>query len=568
MGIQKIIELLPPPYRRYGIGVTVSVLLRAIFNFAGLAILIPVFMLLFDSNGMDQNSILGKFRHWTNISDDTTFVIIVCAIILCFIVLKNVVNILLGTFQVKYVTSLYRYYSGKLFENYYKRGLLFIKSSHTTALSHKINGVCYSFSQNVLSLSFTMMGEAVLLLFIWGALALYSFKIAIFTVCCLLPIMWFYFYTVRKELVKNGRAENDARRKQARIVSETLKGYVEMEINNAFPLFQQQFQEGLSLISYYRERTDRVLRIPAGVIEIGVAVIMILLVLLSRGNNEMKILFGIFAVAILRMLPAIKTLMTGWAQLKNNTYVIDVIKEAVDFDKEEKLDSGTVFEPIAFNREIKVDNITFSFPDSTEKEKPVFDNFSITIHKGERVGICGSSGVGKSTLFNLLLGFYSPQKGDIYIDGKPLDETTRRAWHSIIGYVPQDVFIIDGTLMENIALGEAIETIDRNRIMDVLEQASLKTFVDTLPEGIDTRIGENGSRLSGGQRQRVGIARALYKQVEILFFDEATSSLDSLTEREITEAINDLSVKHKELTIVMIAHRESSLSFCDRKISL
>jgi len=568
MGIKQIIEILPRSYRQSALGVTFSVLLRAFFNFAGLAVLVPMFILMFNANEIGGSSILGKIRSWTNIADNNTFIIAVCIAIVVFIILKNVANELLGTFQIRYVNSLYRYYSAKLFESYYKRGLLYIKNENTTTLSHKINGVCFTLSQNVISLSFTMLGEAILLLFIWTALALYFFKIALFTVFCLLPIIWLYFYIVKRELEKNGRAENEVRRKQSRIVSEVFKGYVEMEVNNAYPLFKQQFEEGLAGISYYRERIDRVLRIPTGMVEVGIIIVMVLLVLISKGNNEIKVAFGIFAVTIVRMLPAIRTLMSGWAQLKNNVYTLDIIKEVIEFEKKEKDEKKIPADSVAFRHKIVLDKVDFCFPDSTKNEKPVIENFSMTVSKGEKIGICGVSGVGKTTLFNVLLGFYTPQSGSISVDGKPLNEINRNCWHAIIGYVPQDVFIIDGTLAENIAIGESSELIDRNRLLKSLEQANLKTFVDTLPEGIDTRIGENGSRLSGGQRQRVGIARTLYKQAEIILLDEATSSLDSATECEIIKTINELSDSNKRLTILMISHRESSLSFCDRIIRL
>jgi len=568
MSIKEIIAILPRSYRRSAAGVTFSVLLRAVFNFAGLAVLIPMFILMFNANEIGGNSLLGKFRYWTHIADENTFIIVICIAIVVFIILKNVVNELLGTFQIRFVNSLYRYYSTKLFGSYYKRGLLYIKNENSTSLAHKINGVCFSLSQGVLSLSFTMLGEAILLLFIWIGLALYFFKIALFTVFCLLPVIWLYFYIVRRELEKNGRAENEVRRKQARIVSETFKGYVEMEVNNAYPFFKRQFEEGLADISYYRERIDRVLRIPSGMVEVSIIIIMVLLVLISKGNNEIKVAFGIFAVTIVRMLPAVKTLMSGWAQLKNSSYTLDVVKEVLEFDKQEKDRKEIPAVPVNFQHKIVLDNIFFCYPDSTKSSKSIIENFSMTISKGEKIGICGISGVGKTTLFNILLGFYTPQRGSISVDGKPLSEINRTNWHALIGYVPQDVFIMDGTLAENIAFGESPESIDGNRLIKSLEQANLKTFVDTLPEGVDTHIRESGSRLSSGQRQRVGIARTLYKQAEILLFDEATSSLDFATESEIIKTINELSDNDNNLTILMISHRESSLSFCDRVIRL
>ncbi|GHV08564.1 hypothetical protein FACS1894160_3070 [Bacteroidia bacterium] len=409
-----------------------------------------------------------------------------------------------------------------------------------------------------------MVGEALLLLLIWGALLIYSFKIALLIAICFIPVIWIYLQAVRNKLQLYGKAENEARWKQWHIVTETFKGYAEVELNRMFPLFRKRFQDGLSEISYYREHTDRVLRIPGSMIECYVAAGMMVAVILIQGNNDLRLTFGIVAVGILRMLPALRTVIGGWTQLKNNAYVIGIIEEAQDESKT-KTDTGKLT-PISFHRQIEVRDITFRFPDAAAGDPPVIDHFSMTIAKGERIGLRGTSGIGKSTLFNLLLGFYEPQSGEIRIDNVCLNHMTCDSWHALIGYVPQDVFIMDGTLAENVTFGET--AIDEERIKQVLKQARLDEFVGTLPEGIHAKVGESGCRLSGGQRQRIGIARALYKQVEVLFFDEATSSLDPQTEQEITLAIRELSSTYKELTLIMIAHRESSLAFCDRIITL
>ncbi|HIW52411.1 MAG TPA: ATP-binding cassette domain-containing protein, partial [Candidatus Alistipes excrementipullorum] len=175
---------------------------------------------------------------------------------------------------------------------------------------------------------------------------------------------------------------------------------------------------------------------------------------------------------------------------------------------------------------------------------------------------------GKTTLFNLMLGFYEPTSGVICVDGEPLTGANRRKWQNTIGYVSQNVFIADGTFVENIALGADPDTVDRKRLDRAIDMANLREFIDSLPLGVDTPAGECGNRLSGGQRQRIGIARALYKEADVLFFDEATSSLDNSTEQNINAAIEELSRNNKELTIVVIAHRESSLDYCDRTITL
>jgi ABC-type multidrug transport system fused ATPase/permease subunit len=169
-------------------------------------------------------------------------------------------------------------------------------------------------------------------------------------------------------------------------------------------------------------------------------------------------------------------------------------------------------------------------------------------------------------LFNLLLGLLKPTKGEIRIDHTVLDAEVQTSWLRRVGYVPQEVFIFHGTLAENIALGSKV--VDRERIQNILHQVCLDKWLQTLPDGIDTVLGESGGRLSGGQKQRLGIARALYKDIDVLLLDEATSALDNATEREVNETLIELKWTYERLTILSIAHRESSLAYCDRVITL
>ena len=210
-------------------------------------------------------------------------------------------------------------------------------------------------------------------------------------------------------------------------------------------------------------------------------------------------------------------------------------------------------------------DLRFRFADGGRE---LFHGLSLTIRKGERIGIRGASGAGKTTLFNLLLGLYEPTGGEIVIDGTPLTAANRRAWQNRIGYVSQSLFIADGSFAANVALGIPAGEVDRERVMQALHAAQLGELVAGLAKGIDTHVGECGCRLSGGQRQRIGIARALYRQADVLFFDEATSALDSRTEEEINRSIAGLAARDAGLTLVVIAHRESSLEYCNRIITI
>ena len=219
-------------------------------------------------------------------------------------------------------------------------------------------------------------------------------------------------------------------------------------------------------------------------------------------------------------------------------------------------------EDITFCRAITIENLTYAYPDSGN----VLEHFDCRIAKGEYVGFRGYSGAGKSTLFNLLIGFLAPGSGEIRIDDTPLTAQNRTSWIRHIGYVPQEVYIFNGTLAENIALGN--KEVDRSRIAHILQQVSLENWAKELPEGIDTVLGEAGGRISGGQKQRIGIARALYKQADVLLLDEATSALDNETEKEVNETLQQLKHTYSQMTILSIAHRDSSLAYCDRVITI
>ena len=217
-----------------------------------------------------------------------------------------------------------------------------------------------------------------------------------------------------------------------------------------------------------------------------------------------------------------------------------------------------------FEHEITLRGLSFRYPGGPE----VIRRLDFTIRKGERIGIRGASGIGKSTLFQLLLGLYEPTEGEIRIDGTLLTPATRRLWQNRIGYVPQRPFLRNGTLAENVAPGLPSEEIDRQRVREALERAQAGAFVASLPRGIDTPVGACGSRISGGQRQRIAIARALYRQSDVLFLDEATAALDDRTEEALLRSLDDLARGHPGWTLLMIAHRTHSLIHCRRILDL
>ena len=540
--IKEIIQLLPEKQRKRGVWVAFSVLLRAILDFAGVAALIPILLVVVKQDG-------GR-----------GMMLALCGAVLLFVLLKNALVVFLARVQSRYQLEIYREFSRRMFANYYHRGLLFLKGKSSVQLGHEVNYVCYMFSSCVLAPVFRMAGEAVLVLLMVTALVAWE-PLAGFLLCAsFLPLTGLYVGLVRKRMRRYGMEELEARRKQSRTVVEAYRGYAELEIARAFHTSLASFDQGMEFIVHNRLRMEVYQLFPSFLSEI--AVVAGLALLIGTGSGDLGLVSGVFAVAAFRLIPAVRAVLNSWVTLQNASHTMTVVEEGIAVVNDELQESLSSELPFDFKHTLELRGLEFAFPDG----HTLFSGLDLVISRGERIGIRGTSGSGKSTLFNLMLGFFTPTSGEILIDGRKLTSANRSEWHKLVGYVPQEIFIIEGTLADNIALGQP--QVDRTKVMQVLEQVQLKEWIDELSQGLDTPLGEYGSRLSGGQKQRIGIARALYKEAEVLFFDEATSALDHKTEQEINHALETVSLRHRELTLIVIAHRESSLAFCDRIFDL
>ena len=538
--LKEIYHLLLPSERRMGMRVIMAVFFSALLNFAGLAALIPVLLFLIEEKEEKGEALLF------------------CLLAVGFILFKNVLVMGLSRFQNYFLLSLYKRLSFSLFSSYYHRGILFISRLGSTRLGYEVNYVCYAFSMSLLSPLLNMTADVLLILLVTAVLLVYAPMTVLMLYLAFFPFMLMYIFGIKRRIRYYGKKELLARREQTRIVTEAYKGYAELEVNHAFPSLQHSFLKGLDTISFCRLKLETVYHLPLCLSELSVVIGLTLLALSGTGN--VKALVGIFAVGAFRLLPALRESLSAWTQIQNSVFCLRIIKAGMEdlFSTfEEKPTAG-----LSFEKEIAISNLSYTYPEG----KRVLKEFDCTIRKGEYIGIRGSSGIGKSTLFNLLLGFLKPDGGEIRIDGVLLSAENRKLWHRRIGYVPQGVFILDGTLAENVALGCC--DISKEKVKRILRQVRLDEWVDELPLGIDTLLGESGARLSGGQKQRVGIARALYKEADILLLDEATSALDTATECEINEMICGLRNDYRGLTVLSISHRESSLAFCNRIITL
>ncbi len=565
--MKQTLKLIPEPFRRRGIGVAFSLFVKAGLNLVGLAMLLPVLALALDPDSLTGEGYMARCYEALGFHSTKQFAWFTAGVIVGVIALKSLLTIALSRIERRYIYDLYATLSRRLYTTYHRRGLPFIKSQNSAVLARNVNIVCLSFTAGVLKPAATILSETMLLVLLFSALAVYAPLASLLTIAIFLPSMWGYWRYVRRRINRYGEEENRAQREKSRVVAETFRGFTDVELNDAFPMMLRRFERSMQEVVRTRSKEADIALLPQVVTEMGLAVGIALLAALSLSLNmaegSSQMLFGVFAVAAIRLMPSVRNILSSWTTIRYNRYTIQILKDAPTEEPiEEQMQQNA---PLKFTQQIEIRDLQFRFWDGEEE---LFDGLNLTIHKGEHIGFRGVSGAGKTTLFNLLLGFYTPTGGEIVIDGVRLTKENRRAWQQRVGYVSQSLFLTDGTFAQNVALGLADEAIDRKRVEEVLEMAQLGDFVRSLTKGIDTPVGECGCRLSGGQRQRIGIARALYRHADVLFFDEATSSLDSATEQEINHSIARLASENKALTLLVIAHRETSLEACDRIITI
>lgn len=545
MNLRDTYSVIPESYRKKGVLISLSLFLRAVLDFAGVAVFIPVLARVLEKG------------------DNFMSVLPVAGAALAFIVVKSVAVAGLTRYRSGFVFSLYSTLSETVLKKFMDRGLLFIRQSSSVDLSNKVNAVTMTFVSGVILSLLNVISSVMLLAIILIALFIYEPLPTLALILVIGPFLFFYSFFVRKRVRALGIMENQARKDQVRAVLDLFRGYPEYYVNDALGHQTGIFEDSISKIREVRMKTESYSAVSSGFMEITVMLSVILLVLLSvSGSWGISMTFGIFALSAMKILPSVRSIVSGWQAVQASEYSTGVLKEI--------LDGPTVMvqspaEPLAFRHGISLRSISFRY----DASRPcVFHDFSLEIRKGEYVGIKGRSGAGKTTLFNLLMGFYRPEKGGLYVDDTEITAGRVSSWQSMIGYVPQDVFLTNGTFVDNVAFGRSSEDADRDRIRHIFRKVGLWDWISGLPQGMDTLLAEAGNTISGGQKQRIGIARALYKGASVLFFDEATSSVDMKSESEINSFIRELAEEDTALTVIVIAHRPETLASCTRIIDL
>ena len=526
---------------------------------------IPLFLYLIESpEFLIKAPIIGPFFASFNIADQNLFLIWSSLILLVVFLLKNGYLILLRYIQSRFVLQRQLELGKRVFSSYLKAPYSFALQNNSSELIRNSSLEVRLIGAGVLTPLLNVMLNAAILIGISSLLLIFEPLVTLAIITVLGLSSYLFLKQTRNSIQKMGQLEQKHRSLELQSVKEGIEGLKEIKILGKESLFLDNFYYSASRNAQAQQRRMIVEKITAPVMEsfsvIGMVLIIISLILLDRDLNAFLPTLGLFGIGILKLQGAASGLVSSFTQIKYNIVSVEPVYR--DLKKLEDLEYASFqhqkpHTSVALQNTISIENVCFSYPG---EEKEVLSNINLEINQGEVVGIVGPTGSGKTTLVDLILGLLEPKEGFIKADGADI-HTSIKSWQSQLGYIPQDIFLIDGSIRENIALGVENDQIDRSKMSEVVATAQLKPLIQELANGLDTKAGERGVRLSGGQKQRVSIARALYSNPAILIMDEATSALDNKTESLLIKAIDRA---RSGRTVIMIAHRLTSIKKCDR----
>lgn len=565
-GLRKAVAILTPSQRKKGVLQVLLVILSGALEVVGLAAILPVIMVLQKPEIIQESETLQQINNTFGFTESDEFIIFMLISLFGLFIFKNGVIILINVLQSNFAFDVAKDLTKRQFYRAMNLKYLDFREDHSGKWIRDILSMPHFFATGVILPSITLASEFMVLAFIIAGMAIYDFKLFAGIVLLMGPAFWLLYWAVRKKVTKLGERKFALEPEVFTNLQESIVGIMDVKMTGRVDFFFQRFFRPKNFLFNATRSLHVYTAMPLRIFEtfavLGIVFIALYAVIIMKSSSTMVQYVSLFAIAAYRVLPSLNRMLTSIMSIKNNYHTLPVL-ETMKKDDVEIPDAPTVTQPIPFKNSIKFNDVSFRYSD---KEKHALNGISFEVKKGQKVGFIGQSGSGKSTLMNILLRFIKESNGSIEVDGRKLEEGDTESWWQQVGYVKQDVFIMRATLKENIALAQSKDEINDAKVKEVVRQAGLEEFVDGLAKGIDTKIDEKGSNLSGGQRQRIGIARALYKDAEIVVFDEATSNLDRRTEEVVTESIDKLSEQGK--TIFIIAHRHSTLRGCDRIFEL
>ena len=539
----------------------IGILMMAFLEVIGVASVAPFIAVLTSPELIHENDYLAYLYKFFGVHSDNAFIVLLGLFVVISILISNSTQAFV-TWKITNFSELQQHrVAVRLLQKYLSQPYSFFLDRNTSELAKNTLTEVGNAISGVIMQSLLVLSKLVVALFMVALLIVIDFQVAIIATAFLGGSYWIIYKLVRQRLHTMGRAKTEAAFQAFKTTSEAMSGIKEIKLRGSEKKFINRFFIPSKALAKYGANINLISTLPRYLLEVvafgGMILIVIYLMSKKMDNfSEIIPIISLYAMTGYRLMPALQVVYSGIARIKFSIPSFNIIAEGFSQTDTKDL-TQTNQDLLSFENKIEIKQVSFSYKNP---DVLVLDNLNLKITHNTTVGLMGSTGAGKTTLIDILLGLLTPDNGSISVDQKEINLENLSAWQKNIGYVPQNIYLTDDTIERNIAFSELENTIDAEQVKKAAKMANLDVFINTLPEKYKTFVGERGIRLSGGQRQRIGIARAIYHNPKVLVLDEATSSLDGITENTIMDAIQNLS--HKK-TIIIIAHRLSTLIACD-----
>ncbi len=557
---RRLLALFAPAERRQAGYLVPAMIVQALMETVGVASVMPFLAVVANPGTVDSNAILHRVYTMLGFGTVNGFLIFLGVSSLVVLLVSNVFSAWVVFLLHRYALAQNHHLQTRLMTRYLARPYPAFLGSNTAELGNNILVEVSEVITGILMPSLQTAARSVAAVSILVLLVAVDPVLALTVTVALGSLYALVFLLVRRTLIRVGQERQAVGRTRFQSISEAFSGIKDVKVSGRERAFLSAF-EGASARWSYVTTVQRVIKaVPKYALEVvafgGILLIVLYLLTTGRPLSGLLPIIGLYAFASYRLMPAVQQVFESIAQMRYSLPALDVLeRDMAGFDAEAARFPSPA--PLGLRDAIELHDVHFDYPGS---DRPSVEGISLRIPARTSVALVGSTGSGKTTTVDLILGLLAPGRGAITIDGEPLEGERLRPWQASVGYVPQEIFLTDNSVAHNIAFGVADEDLDMEAVERAARIAQIHDFVHTLPDGYDTVIGERGTRISGGQRQRLGIARALYRDPDVLVFDEATSALDGVTESDVFDALDALA-GHK--TILMIAHRLTTVAGCD-----
>ena len=568
--LQKVSYLFDRKQKRQIAGLALLILIGGLLETVGVSMLLPVVQAIMDPEQLMENELVGKVTEALHIETSRQLIILMLGALIALYVVKNAYLLFQTYVQNTFVTRNRNRMISRVMREFLNRPYEeYLGADIPTVFRLTDSDIPNAFQ--LILVMIQMVTEIVVAGFLCIVLVVVSPVMSLFIFCIFLGMTLMITKVLKPRLNAIGHKNQQIQSRIAKWRIQSIYGLKDVKVLHREEFFVRNYYESGAIGADVARNYAVFNNLPRLLIETIFMASMLLFIMLYmlRGGNITVLIpqLSAFAVAGIRVMPGTNRINTYLSEIAYSQPCLDYLYENLTANMKMDVNGsvtglarggGAQTQEVRTHLQDKIvlDHITYAYPNT---EKNIFTDAPMDVKKGQSVGIMGPSGAGKSTVVDILLGLLRVQEGTITCDGANIFDNYAD-WLSKIGYIPQSIYLIDESIRDNIAFGIDGDKIDDRRIWEVLEEAQLKEFVEELPEGLDTTIGDRGVRISGGQRQRLGIARALYHNPEILVFDEATSALDNDTEKAVMDAINNF---HGRKTMVIIAHRLNTIAKCD-----